>query len=664
MGNDLNWGKLKASSTDYSPVLLDGEDLNAPDEADCQDATIPKEIGVGEGKAEPGKRVVVIPDLPTMTKILFDHYKSDMFRAVTEMAEYGLLRNAVGFDITACTFNRHNCFFDGPNYYKIDRERFYAEVPTKVYLETIHGEQASWRGFLRIMFDFSEGNRASKIMGITRDTLLATDMVQLDRYLNPVFKNKDVDEEGERIWQKYYEEAYFNPDLRSGEALAERMGLKVLYLPVFGRKSIQSSLFFKESTILIKKDRAQDGDEPTEMLISPGTIVVNTNALRKEYSDFQIYHECYHYENNYLFFASQNIVCSDMTELPTKTLVVGEMEEVKDPLIFVEKQADRGAFALMMPRSQTNAMIEDFGHQAIGCRHAGEKYEMIGMSIVKELSLPQFRVRSRMVQLGYIEAKGCLNWADNHKLDPFSFKAEAVEDPRVTFVIDSKTLNNLAFNNAEFRNIMNSGRYIHVDGHVVRNDPKFVRNTNSGLRLTNEAKANVDACCLRFIRIFVRNSNCKYVFGRLNYDEDYLKWTLFYLEDTMKEEGLDEFDAKRRFIQKFPTDFKSAVNQLMEKNDITQAQMAEEMNMDRITFTRSLSNPKVYRNEDYLMLLSLILKLPDWLSNLLFKRARFQLDEDDKRQQALAHLLRAQFADGIKAADEFLASRNLNPLSI
>ena len=64
------------------------------------------------------------------------------------------------------------------------------------------------------------------------------------------------------------------------------------------------------------------------------------------------------------------------------------------------------------------------------------------------------------------------------------------------------------------------------------------------------------------------------------------------------------------------------------------------------------------------MVLALALKLPDWLSALLFKRAKFQLDEDDKRQQALAHVLRVQFADGIKAANSFLKNRNLEPLRI
>ena len=660
----FDWGKLKVSSTEYRPVLVDGEDLQMPDQHNCLDAKIPPEVGVAEKGVEPGKRKVTIPDLPSMTKIAFERYKSDMFQAVRDLAACGALRNVVGYDSTTRFFNSANCNFELPDYYKISRESFFAEFPVKLYLKTIRGETAFWHGFLHLKFDFAGRNRSFTVSGISNETMQGCGLTKLDKYLNPVLSNKEVDEEGERIWQEYYKDAFYDRRLRSGSALAERMGLDILYLPVHDRSGTPSMLFFKEAVIPVKKKDPYDKSSPAQQIIQPGTIVVNTNVLRKDYSDFNIYHECYHDENHYLFFASQDIACSDLSSLPTKTLIVGELEEVRDPLFFVEKQADRGAFALMMPRSETSEMIDSIGSQTANYKHAGEKYETIGMSIVRELSLPQFRVRSRMVQLGHLEAKGCLNWADNHKLEPFAFSKEAYEDPRITFIIDRNTLTNLCYNNPELRKIMDSKRYVHVDGHVVKNDPQFVQNSRNGLCLTEEAKANLDICCLRFIRIFIRNSGGKYVFGRLNYDEDYLKWTMYFLEDTMKTEGVDEFDAKQRFIQNFPKDFKEGVEELMRKRKISQGKMAEIMNMDRTTFLRSLANPKIYRNEDFLMVLALALKLPDWLSALLFKRAKFQLDEDDKRQQALAHVLRVQFADGIKAANSFLKNRNLEPLRI
>ena len=59
--------------------------------------------------------------------------------------------------------------------------------------------------------------------------------------------------------------------------------------------------------------------------------------------------------------------------------------------------------------------------------------------------------------------------------------------------------------NADFKSIMHSGEYIYADGHVVRNDPRYVRKVSDRehgncLLLTDWANSHVDACCLRFVR--------------------------------------------------------------------------------------------------------------------------------------------------------------------
>ena len=62
-------------------------------------------------------------------------------------------------------------------------------------------------------------------------------------------------------------------------------------------------------------------------------------------------------------------------------------------------------------------------------------------------------------------------------------------------------------------------------------------------------------------------------------------------------------------------------------------------------------------------MLCLYFKLPDWISRMVFKRAHFQMDEEDKRHQALLHILRVQSNDGVEAANEYLKKSHLAPLS-
>ena len=44
--------------------------------------------------------------------------------------------------------------------------------------------------------------------------------------------------------------------------------------------------------------------------------------------------------------------------------------------------------------------------------HAGQKLDRVARAIARERDLPKFRVRARLIQMGYIAAKGALNFVD------------------------------------------------------------------------------------------------------------------------------------------------------------------------------------------------------------------------------------------------------------
>ena len=281
-----------------------------------------------------------------------------------------------------------------------------------------------------------------------------------------------------------------------------------------------------------------------------------------------------------------------------------------------------------------------------------------------ELLLPYFRIRARMIQLGYIQAKGALNYVDRELIQPFAFDLDAWREEQHTFVIDRRTVDLLYKENDDFRVVMDSGKFIYVDGHIVRNDERFVQQGDDRLLLTDWANAHVDECCLRFVRVYMQQNIGRYVFGRMYYDADYVKQTQFYLSDLINSEKLDELDAKTIYVQSFPKSFKGAIELLKKKNNVNNSDVAEYMHMDDSTFARSLEDPRRYMNADFLTMLCLFFKLPDWISRLVFKRACFQLDEEIKRHQAILHILRVQSNDGLEAANAYLTRNNLAELKI
>jgi len=140
--------------------------------------------------------------------------------------------------------------------------------------------------------------------------------------------------------------------------------------------------------------------------------------------------------------------------------------------------------------------------------------------------------------------------------------------------------------------------------------------------------------------------------------------TLFYLSDLINREQTDELDVKTIFIQSFPKSFKGAIEMLKKKNGVNNSEVAAYLHMDDSTFSRCLEDPRRYMNADFLTMLCLFFKLPDWVSRLVFKRACFQLDEEIKRHQALLYLLRVQSNDGLEAANAYLEKNNLVELKI
>ena len=88
--------------------------------------------------------------------------------------------------------------------------------------------------------------------------------------------------------------------------------------------------------------------------------------------------------------------------------------------------------------------------------------------------------------------------------------------------------------------------------------------------------------------------------------------------------------------------------------------MAKQLHTTHRTLAPWLDDPSKYSDIDFATMICLILKLPDWLSKLMFKRAHVQLDDEQPRDQAIEHILRAQFSDGIEKANEtWLSTTNL-----
>ena len=609
-------------------------------------------------------KTVLIPDFITARDVILRKYRLTLYSYMNRMLRAGNLSGIVGFPFRDKVLNRDSLKLGFMSFWRIDRSSFYTDVSVRLLLDT-GWKRREWRGTLVLWCGFDDKDLVCSVESLKRGRVdREKDMMALSPYLVPYLRNGEVDQVAEKILKKYLPEAINDPGERSAYKLADRMGLDILFLPVDDHKGIPSMLQWEEGVLPVR-DKWRAGQPEPEMVTIPGnTIVVNTNEIREEFAGFSIYHECIHHPLHYMAYRLQKLASNDDNSIVYKKVKVKTGKALVNPVYFMEKQATRGAYGLMMPESTTRPMILQTCREAGSCRHDGEKYDRAGKHMAWQLMLPEFRVRARMIQLGHIQAKGAMNYADKRPVEPFAFDPESWRDDQHTFVIDLSTTEYLMSCNQDFRRLITSGRYIYADGHVVRNTPKYVQRKNFRLLLTDWANAHVDECCLRFVRQYTQRSNGRYAYGRIYYDAEYVRQTKFYLEDIMNLEGLDEIDAKYKYRQEFPKTFREAVNQLRKKKKITMEKLAEDLETTVMTLSRWLAEPDKYATLDFVVTLCLILQLPDWISMMLFKRAHIQLDEDDRRHQAIQHILRVQSNDGVKAANQYLKEKNLEILRL
>lgn len=145
---------------------------------------------------------------------------------------------------------------------------------------------------------------------------------------------------------------------------------------MYEHQGVKSILFFTDSELVVGEDRMEkqkDGSKKhikdahgEKVMIRANTIVINTNKVRQSYSAFAVYHECIHYYLHYMFFRLQEMGSNDVRNVKTVEIEIDEDKEYSDPIYFMEKQADRGAYGLMLPATHTKSIIADNIRKAVG----------------------------------------------------------------------------------------------------------------------------------------------------------------------------------------------------------------------------------------------------------------------------------------------------------
>jgi len=620
---------------------------------------------VGSVPARKTTKTVLVPQIQSMKDYILKHHKRMLLRALNECIETGDLELPADVDGVQPTLSSANCTFGEMNFWRYDKHTALAEIIVKPEIYFSDGSVCSplyvelWIN-MKTGMEFYAGE-----CGWLQD-IPERHYWRLNNYMLPILRKDEIEDGAEQLLLQFCPNALSDLNEHNAFVLAERMGLNVERLPLYNKSHTLSMLFFCPGTVMVQDDPPSpeaDPPKPYAVTIPGNTILINTRAVHKDYCQLEIYHECIHYDWHFMFYRLQDMHNNDINALKTRRVVITDSTNNKNPLSWMEWQANRGSFGLMMPLSMMTPLVNDQRNEFSGSSlHWGKRYDIIARRIARDYDLPKFRVRARLIQMNLIAAKGALNYVDGSYIEPFAFDLSK-GNSNYTFVLTRENLFAEYQSNPDFRERMDSGRFIYVDGHVCLNDERYVTETPNGLRLTSWANAHVDQCCLRFINVYEPCGLSDYCFGCLNSDEEYNRHYISFAEEDSELTAQEKLEHMNRVLNALPDTFHETLSFLMDQAGITEENMEERSGISVSTISRLRRAEKNNYSLDQVVVLCVAMNLPPWLSSELLAQAGLMLRRT-KQHRAYRLILDCMFMDKVETVQSFLRASGCEPLKL
>ncbi|MCQ2417993.1 MAG: helix-turn-helix transcriptional regulator [Oscillospiraceae bacterium] len=423
-------------------------------------------------------------------------------------------------------------------------------------------------------------------------------------YLNIVASKDDFPELVRQMLKNIYPQALKNPTRIDGEELVERMSdwlgrkyegmhlrLREEYL---GENGVKGQIYFYDTTIV-----DEDG---YRIEVKAGDIVINTAYIERDCDrNATIIHECSHVYLHLPFFMLQMMagkpkysftdhLKTDIANLKTKA--------EKDHVKWMEWQAERMTAYIMM--EDTNFRKECKRLLALRNNDKSPKtmtWVMQQLSFIYGTSYQMTKIR--MIEVGLTEAEGIWNFIDGGKKVPdFGISPSPVSG--VVYTIGHREHIELYRKSEEYANVIDSCRYVYVDGHFVLNDPKYVRTTSNYRHyLTAYAVEHINECSLSY-RVARNDDQTEYYFGaaaRTDKKRDlYNKGYELHAEpgtiERTKENTAFEASSDKwcDLINSFTENARESISIAMKAMGVTQENMAAALGISRKTLNTWLND--------------------------------------------------------------------------
>lgn len=289
--------------------------------------------------------------------------------------------------------------------------------------------------------------------------------------------------------------------------IAEKMGLTIVYKEITEDMSVFGQIFFHDTVV--------DGE-----LIKAKTILVDDRiALVRGLGALNntILHECFHWYKHRLAFELVRLYDPVLSKIDTTIEEFSEINETSmSPTDWMELQARSVTPKILIPRKMFKQEAELKMRELVD--ESGDSLGYIKATIehlATYFGVSKQSAKIRMVELGYEEAIGALNFIDKQYVPAHIWKRGAISSNQTYSIgLVDATIQMLV--NPVLQ--QNPTSYIYVELHICLNLPEYVERDIFGkVGLTEYARHHMDECGLSFTLLLKHDSK----------DEDYVFRCIF-----------------------------------------------------------------------------------------------------------------------------------------
>lgn len=497
--------------------------------------------------------------------------------------------------------------------------------------------------------------------------------------LVPVIRRDGFDREAENFLKEYYPEALAEPKRVDVSTIVERMGLKVREVHITRNGAAFGKIFFAdmETEYFDANDRIfrKINVEKGTIFVDPAIYFMRNVGSRNN----TVIHECVHWYKHKKFHDFMRLFDANAEFVICRTNETRRAKDKWTPLDWMEWQANGIAPRILMPASMTMRKIDELIYKNKTAFPNQTELQMLE-SVIFELAdfygVSNLSAKIRMLDLGYEKAVGVHTYVEDRFITNYQFQQGALQQNQ-TFVISPSDYCYEYMVNPKFTKLIDSGRFIYLDGHVCINDAKYIRRQSDGcLDLTDYATEHIDECCLIFdIKV---SPNSKY--GTMEYMRDAMFKNVAKEEERFASfnqsrhndliertaEGLARIRADANWeqdvLENMPRTMQKSLQFVIAKRNTDSKELSIRTGIDDRQIRRWVDEGKKISGKNFVAM-CIGLNLSPSISKMMSEMVDGSLGRNSEEEKAYRILLNSMYNHDIRECNAFLVSMDLDPLT-